>query len=57
MRKFYVEITQILCKTVEVRAENESEAIREAMKQHAEGEIWIDSSNINTTQYDLIEED
>ena len=52
--KYQVEITETLQKTVEVEAENESEAISEVEGQYYSGEIELDSSDFIDTKFEII---
>ena len=50
MKKYKVEIEEILRRVVEVEAESEIEAVKNVQKQYCEEEIILDSSDhVDTT--------
>lgn len=55
MKKFKVEITETLQKTITIIAENEEAAIEEAKSLYHDEEIVLDDSNYIDTEYNIIE--
>lgn len=55
MKKFKVEITETLQKTITIIAENESAAIEEAKSLYYDEEIILDDNAYIDTEYKIVE--
>lgn len=56
MKKFQVEITEILQKTIEVEAEDKRQAIIIAKSQYHKEDITLKEINLMTTEFEVRED-
>lgn len=55
MKKYKVQVTEVLSRIIEVEAEDESDAIEEAHRQYREAEIILDSEDGCGVEIDIVE--
>lgn len=56
MKKFKIEIQEILSRIVEVEARNEDEALNIIQNQYQEEKIVLDSSDFSDTDFIIVED-
>ena len=55
MKKFRIEISELLQKTIEIEATNIEEAINKVKEQYYEEQIILDDTNYIDTEFGVIE--
>ena len=53
MRKYSIEVTEVLTRIVEIEAINKTEAIRKAMAMYRNCEIVLDASDYESTKFNV----
>lgn len=55
MKTFKIEVKEILSRIIEVKAENEEEALNHIQEQYQEEEIVLDSNDFIDTEFNIID--
>ncbi len=56
MKKYSIEVLEVLCRIVEVEASDEEEAVEKARQMYRKSEIVLDASDYKMTEISVIDE-
>ncbi len=56
MKKYSIEVLEVLCRIVEVEASDEEEAVETARQMYRKSEIVLDASDYKMTEISVIDE-